>query len=86
MRKLVCKLKDQVATEGENNIVYETDCSNCKAVYFGKFKRSVNRVSINPRDLPEIAIVNVMNIQNTVGKQITTLAWIRRKLLIGKAG
>ena len=74
MRKLVCKLKDQVATEGENNIVYETDCSNCKAVYFGKSKRSVNRVSINPRDLPEIAIVNVMNIQNTAGKQITTLA------------
>ena len=86
MRKLVCKPKDQVATEGENNIVYETDCSNCEAVYFGKSKRSVNRVSMNPRDLPQIAIVNVMNIQNTVGKQITTLAWIRRKLLIGKAG
>ena len=33
-----------------------------------------------------IAIVIRMKSQNTVGKQITTLAGIRRKLLIGKAG
>ena len=34
LRKLLCKLKDPVATEDKNNIVYEIDCSNCEAVYF----------------------------------------------------
>ena len=38
MRKLLCKPKDRVATEVKNNIVYEIDCSNCGAVYFGESK------------------------------------------------
>ena len=29
--KLLCKPKDRVAKEDKNNIVYETDRSNCKA-------------------------------------------------------
>ena len=37
--KLLCKPKDRVATEDKNNIVYEIDCSNCEAVYFGESKR-----------------------------------------------
>ena len=41
LRKLLCKSKDQVATEDKNNIVYEIDCSNCEAVYFGESKRSL---------------------------------------------
>ena len=41
LRKLLCKLKDQVATEYKNNIVYEIDCSNCQAVYFGESKQSL---------------------------------------------
>ena len=41
LRKLLCKPKDQVATEDKNNIVYEIDCSNCEAVYFGESKRSL---------------------------------------------
>ena len=41
MRKLLCKPKDRVATEDKNNIVYETDCSNCEAAYFGESKRSL---------------------------------------------
>ena len=85
MRKLVSKPKDRVATEDKNNIVYKIECSNCEAVYFSESKRSLKSRLDNSRDLSEIAIVSVMNIQNTVGKQITTLAWIRRKLLIGKA-
>ena len=36
--KLLCKLKDWAATEDKNNIVYEVDCSNYKAVYFGESK------------------------------------------------
>ena len=39
MCKLLCKPKDRVATEDKNNIVYEIDCSNCEAVYFGESKR-----------------------------------------------
>ena len=30
--KLLCKLKNRVATEDKNRIVYETECSNCEAV------------------------------------------------------
>ena len=39
--KLLCKPKDQVATEYKNNIVYEIDCRNCEAVYFDESKRSL---------------------------------------------
>ena len=38
LRKLLCKPKDRVATEGKNNIAYEI---NCEAVYFGESKRSL---------------------------------------------
>ena len=41
LRKLLCKPKDRVATEDKNDIVYEIDCSNCEAVYFGESKRSL---------------------------------------------
>ena len=41
MRKLLCKPKDRLATEDKNNIVYEIDCSNFKAVYFSEPKRSL---------------------------------------------
>ena len=39
--EITCKPKDRVATEDKNNIVYEIDCSNCQAVYFGESKRSL---------------------------------------------
>ena len=39
--KLLCKPKDQVATEDKNNIVYQIDCNNCEAVYFGESKQSL---------------------------------------------
>ena len=38
-RKLLCKPRDQVATQDKNSILYEIDCSNCQAVYFGESKR-----------------------------------------------
>ena len=40
LRKLLCKPKDWIATE-DNNIIYEVDCSNCQAVYFGESKQSL---------------------------------------------
>ena len=41
LHKSLCKPKDRVATEDKNNIIYEIDCSNCEAVYFGESKRSL---------------------------------------------
>ena len=38
---LISKLKHRVATENKNNIIYETDCSNCEAVYYSESKRSL---------------------------------------------
>ena len=61
LRKLLCKPKDWVATEDKNNIVYEIDCSNCEAVYFGESKQSL-------KDLSGIAIVIRMKLLNTAGK------------------
>ena len=82
MCKLLHNPKDQVVTEDKNNIVYEVHCSNCKVVYFGEF----NHIQMNTKDLPGIAIVTRKKLQKTVGKQITTLAGVRRKLLIEKVG
>ena len=85
LRKLLCKPKDRVATEDKNNIVHEIDCSNCEAVYLGEPKRSLklrsdeHKISVRSCDCDKNEILN------TVGKQITTLTEIRRKLLIGKA-
>ena len=42
LHKLFCKPKDRVAIEDKNNIVYEIECINCQAVYFGESKRSTN--------------------------------------------
>ena len=80
------KPKDRVATEDKNNIVYKNDCSNCEAVYFGEFKRSLKSRSDEYKRSVRNAIVIRMELLNTAGKQITTLTGIRRKLLIGKAG
>ena len=41
LQKFLCKPKDRVATEDKNNIVYEIDCSNYEAIYFGESKRSL---------------------------------------------
>ena len=41
LRKLHRKPKDRVAKEDKNNVVYEINCSNCQAVYFGESKRSL---------------------------------------------
>ena len=46
-------------------------------------KRSV---TMNTKDLSGIVIVKRINLWNIVGKQITTLAGLRRKLLLEKAG
>ena len=40
LRKPLYKPKDRVVREDKNGIVYDIDCSNCEAVYFGESKRS----------------------------------------------
>ena len=86
LRKLLCKPKDQVAKEDEDNIVYEIDCSNCEVFYFGESTRFLKSGS----DEQNLSVRNCdcekSKMRDTVGKQITTLAWVRRKFLIGKAG
>ena len=86
LHKLLFKPKDQVVTEDKNNIVYEIDCSNCEAVYFSESKRSLKSRSDEHKRSVRNCDCDKMKLQNTVGKQITTSARIRRKLLIGKAG
>ena len=46
LTKLLCKPKDRVAKEDKNNIIYEINCSNCEAVYFGESKRSLKSRSV----------------------------------------
>ena len=41
MHKFICKPKDRVVIEDENNIVYEIGCNNCEAVCFGESKWSL---------------------------------------------
>ena len=83
---IFCKPKDRVATEDKNNIAYETDCSNVKQSTLMTLNGLWNCVQMNTKDLPGFVTVIRMKLQNTVGNQITTLAGIRRNLLIGKAG
>ena len=45
-----------------------------------------NRVQMTTKVLSGIVIVKKTKLQNTVGKQITTLAWTRREFLTGTAG
>ena len=60
LRKLLCKLKDRV---DNNDVVYEIDCSKCKAAYFGESKRSLKlRLDFNTKDLSVIAIVKIMKV------------------------
>ena len=49
LHKLLCKPKDQVATEDKNKIVYELDCSE-------------NRDQVNTKSLLKIAIVKRMKL------------------------
>ena len=41
LRKLLRKAKDPLAIEDKNKVVYEINCSNNEAVYFGESKRSL---------------------------------------------
>ena len=59
----------------EQSIVYSGKSKHSSKLRLDKQKRSVRNCDCEK-----------MNLQNTVGKHIATLAGIRRTLLIGKAG
>ena len=41
LHKILCKKRDQIATDDKNKIVYEIDPKNCEAVSFGESKRNL---------------------------------------------
>ena len=57
LHKVFWKLKDPVATEDKNYILYEIDCSKCEAAYFCESKRSLKSRQINTKDLSQVAIL-----------------------------
>ena len=65
LRKLLCMPKDRVATEDKNNIIYETDCNICEAVYFVESKRCIQ---MNTKYLSGTAIAKRTKLRNAVGK------------------
>ena len=89
LHKLLCKSEDQVATEDKNNIAYKTTTgvtAEQSIVYSGKSKQSLKlRLDKQKRSVRNCDCEK-MNLKNTVGKQIATLAGIRRRLLIGNTG
>ena len=84
--QLLSKPKDRVATEDKNKIVYEIDCSNCEAVYFGEFKRYLKLHS----DEHKRSVRNFDCDKNEIAKQCweadQNFNYDQKKLLIGKAG
>ena len=82
--KLLCKPNDPVATEGKNNIVYEIDCSNCEAVYFGESKRSLKSRS----DEHKRSVRNCDCDKNETAKHCweadRNFNWDQKKVIIGK--
>ena len=74
--ELICKPKDWVATENKNNIGSKLTIVTVKQST-GESKQSFKIM---------FRWTQRMELQKIVGRQITTLAGIRRKILIGKAG
>lgn len=66
-------------TNNKNTITYEIYCGNIKAFYF-------ELDQINRNNLWNNEIVKRMELENTAGKKVITLAEIKRKLLKGKVG
>ena len=81
LHKLLCKPKDPVATGDKNNIVYEIDCSNCQAVYFGESKWSLKSHS----DEHKRSIRNCNCDKNEIGKHCWeadhNINWDQKKVI-----
>ena len=79
-------LKDRVATEDKNNIVYEIDCTNSQAVYLGESEQSLKLHS----DEHKRSVRNCDCDKNEIAKHCWeadyNFCWGQKKLLIGKAG
>ena len=79
--QLNCKPKDQIATEDKNNIVYEIDCSNCKAVYFGKSKRTLKSRSDEHKRSVRNCDCEKNKIEKHIWEAIHKFSWDRKKVV-----
>ena len=81
MCKLLCKPKDQVATEDKSKIVYEIDCSNSEGIYFGESKSFLKLCS----DEHEWSVRNCDCETNEIGKHgweaDPNLSWDQKKVV-----
>ena len=79
--KLVCKAKDRVVVEDKDNIVYQRDYGNCKAVYFSEFKRFLKLSS----DEHNRSVKNCDCENNKIGKHFweddQNLSWDEKKVV-----
>ena len=84
--KLLCKPKDQVATEDKNNISHKIDCRNCEAVYFAESKRSLK----SPSDEHKRSVRNCNCDKNEIAKHSWeadhNFNWDQKKVIERKAG
>ena len=54
--KIFKRITSRVATEDKNNTIYEIDCSNCEAVYFGESKLSLKSCSDEHKRCQELRL------------------------------
>ena len=79
--KLLCKPKDGVATENKNNIVYEIDCSNCEAVYFGESKRPLKSHSDEHKKSVRNSNCDKNEISKQCGEADHNFSWDQKKVI-----
>ena len=53
----------------KNDVVYEINCSNCEAVYFGESKRSLKSRSDEHKNLSETGIMKILNCKALLGSR-----------------
>ena len=81
LHKLLCKPENRVATKDKNNIVYEIDCSNREAIYFGESKRSLKSHS----DEHKRSVKNCDSGENEIAKHCCkadyNFSWDQKKVV-----
>ena len=85
LHKLLCKSKAHKATDDKNNIIYEIDCSDCEAVYFGESKQSLKSYS----DKHKISVRNCDCDKNEIAKHCWeadhNISWDQKEVIDRKS-
>ena len=85
LHKLLWKPKDWVATEDKNNIVYEIDCSNCQAVYFGESKRSLKSRSGEHKRSVRNCDCDKNDIAKHCWEADHNFNWVQKKVIVSES-